>query len=33
VPLLTALFGYCPLYTVLGMKTCAMDDKPAGRRS
>jgi hypothetical protein len=31
VPLLTAFFGYCPLYTVLGMKTCATGDKTAGR--
>jgi hypothetical protein len=23
VPLLTALVGYCPLYTVLGVSTCA----------
>jgi apolipoprotein N-acyltransferase len=22
VPLLTALFGYCPAYTVLGITTC-----------
>ncbi|MGO9994474.1 MAG: DUF2892 domain-containing protein [Steroidobacteraceae bacterium] len=22
VPLLTAIFGVCPLYTVLGIKTC-----------
>jgi hypothetical protein len=31
VPLLTALFGYCPLYAVLGMQTCAPDNKPASR--
>ncbi len=31
VPLLTAFFGYCPLYTVLGIKTCAPDSKPASR--
>jgi hypothetical protein len=24
VPLATAVFGFCPLYTVLGMNTCAM---------
>jgi Protein of unknown function (DUF2892) len=24
VPLATALFGFCPLYTVLGMNTCPM---------
>ena len=23
VPLATAAFGFCPLYTVLGMNTCA----------
>jgi hypothetical protein len=23
VPLATALFGYCPLYTLLGVRTCA----------
>lgn len=22
VPLLTGIFGYCPLYTVLGINTC-----------
>jgi hypothetical protein len=29
VPILTALFGYCPLYTVMGMRTNASDDKAA----
>ena len=24
VPLLTGAFGFCPLYTMLGMHTCAM---------
>jgi hypothetical protein len=24
VPLATAAFGFCPLYTVLGMNTCPM---------
>jgi Protein of unknown function (DUF2892) len=24
VPLATALFGFCPLYTVLGFSTCPM---------
>ena len=24
VPLLTGLIGYCPIYSVLGIKTCAM---------
>jgi hypothetical protein len=24
VPLLTGAFGFCPLYTMLGMNTCAM---------
>lgn len=27
VPLLTGLFKFCPLYTVLGMNTCPMDKK------
>ena len=29
VPLLTGLFGFCPLYALLGMKTCSCknDDK------
>lgn len=22
VPLLTAIFGYCPLYSIFGIKTC-----------
>ena len=25
VPLLTGLIGYCPIYSVLGIKTCAMN--------
>jgi hypothetical protein len=24
VPLLTGLFGFCPLYTILGLNTCPM---------
>lgn len=27
VPLVTGLFKFCPLYTVLGMNTCPMDKK------
>ena len=27
VPLATALFRFCPLYTVLGMNTCPMEKK------
>ena len=27
VPLLTGLFKFCPLYTLLGMNTCPMDKK------
>lgn len=23
IPLLTAVFGYCPLYSLIGVKTCA----------
>ena len=25
VPILTALVGFCPLYAMLGLKTCATD--------
>ncbi|HXV07141.1 MAG TPA: DUF2892 domain-containing protein [Burkholderiales bacterium] len=28
VPLATAVFGYCPLYAVLGMNTCPAGGKP-----
>jgi hypothetical protein len=31
VPLLTGVFGICPLYSLLGISTCPMDRKPAGR--
>ena len=27
VPLLTAAFGFCPLYTVLGFSSCPMKSK------
>ena len=27
VPLLTGLFRFCPLYTMLGMNTCAVQNK------
>jgi hypothetical protein len=27
IPLVTGLFKFCPLYTVLGMNTCPMDKK------
>ncbi len=27
VPLLTGLFKFCPLYTLLGMNTCPMEKK------
>lgn len=27
VPLVTGLFKFCPLYSVLGMNTCPMDKK------
>ena len=27
VPLATALFRFCPLYTLLGMNTCPMEPK------
>lgn len=26
VPLLTGLFGYCPLYPLLGIRTCRADE-------
>lgn len=28
VPLLTGLFGFCPLYTLLGLNTCPLEKKP-----
>ena len=31
VPLLTGVVGVCPLYSLLGISTCPMDRKPAGR--
>ena len=31
VPLLTGLLGRCPLYTLLGIKTCPISKKPADR--
>lgn len=27
IPLLTALIGYCPLYTILGFSTCPLERK------
>jgi hypothetical protein len=27
VPLVTGLFKFCPLYTLLGMNTCPLDSK------
>ena len=29
VPLATGLLGTCPLYTVLGISTCAIERRPA----
>lgn len=29
VPLLTALIGFCPAYTLIGVKTCPAGDKHA----
>jgi len=26
LPLLTGIFGYCPAYTLLGIKTCPLKD-------
>lgn len=28
MPLATGLMGWCPAYTLLGIKTCPMSDKP-----
>ncbi len=28
VPLVTALIGFCPAYTLLGIKTCPVASKP-----
>ena len=28
IPLATALIGYCPLYSVLGIKTCPTKNSP-----
>ena len=27
VPILTAIFGYCPLYTLLGVSTCPVKSR------
>ncbi len=29
VPLLTAFIGFCPAYTLIGVKTCSVKDKAA----
>lgn len=29
VPLATGLFRFCPAYTLLGIRTCPMENKPA----
>jgi len=29
VPLVTGLFNFCPLYTLLGLNTCALERKGA----
>ena len=29
VPLLTAVVGFCPAYTLLGIKTCRTEDRTA----
>jgi hypothetical protein len=31
IPLLTGILGSCPLYTMLGIRTCPLDQKPAPR--
>jgi hypothetical protein len=30
VPLLTGIAGTCPLYSMLGLSTCPMGERPAG---
>ena len=32
IPLATAAVGWCPLYTVLGIKTCSTASAKAGKR-
>jgi len=29
VPLLTGVFGYCPLYVPFGFRTCPLEKKPS----
>ena len=29
VPLFTGIFGYCPLYALLGFDTCPLEKRPA----
>jgi len=29
VPILTALMGWCPLYSIVGIRTCSMEKKAA----
>ena len=31
IPLATVVVGWCPLYAVLGVDTCARQQRPAGR--
>ena len=31
VPLLTGVFGFCPLYRLVGLNTCPRDAGPQGR--
>ncbi len=31
VPLATGIFGYCPAYTLLGIRTCAAPKRDAGK--
>ena len=31
VPVLTGIIGFCPLYRILGIRTCAVADAPGAR--
>jgi hypothetical protein len=30
IPILTAIFGYCPAYTIIGLSTCPLTRKETG---
>jgi hypothetical protein len=33
VPLITGIVGYCPLYSILGINTCPVNNQPIATRS